>query len=89
MKTWTTQPRRRPDPPRQSLPDARRDCPCGQQHIISGALDRQIRDGGPTRPVLTRFGAWRVPLVFAAVHGAGSDVIRDAATRYGFPQVTL
>lgn len=56
-------------------------CPCGDTHLVTAAIARRLI------PVLCRYGSWYVPGVFAVVHGVASDMLRDAAARYGFEPV--
>jgi hypothetical protein len=66
----TTRQRPRPGGPQAAEPRLpEHPCPCGATHPVSLATDTEIRVNGPTMPVQTPDGAWRIPRVWVAFHG--------------------
>lgn len=67
-------------------------CACGKPLHYSDAgaefIVRQlVAELGPTQPVTTPRGTWRVPRHYVALHGLSSDALPYLAARFGWEQM--
>ncbi len=67
-------------------------CPCGlplhyDSPALRRAVERLVRELGPTIPIHTPYGSWAVPRHFILLHGLLARDLPALAAKYGFARI--